>query len=129
MLLTAADPAELVERGHATARGIRERSLERSGRPGPAALAPGEVLDLIGADTAHHLYALATPFPERAQPPSDAGTEYHRYEVLAPLREAREGMAAAWFEQPGGGAMVVLDRPVRWYVDQGMLAELRPPEA
>jgi len=27
-----------------------------------------------------------------------------------------------WFEQSGGGLMVTLDRPVRWYADAGVLA-------
>jgi Tuberculosis necrotizing toxin len=121
------DVGELADRGHATARAIRERALERSGRPGPAQVSAGAALDLIGPDSAHHLYALATPFPERAQPPTDVGAEYHRYLVVEQLPEAREGLASPWFGQPGGGAMVVLDRPVRWYVDQGMLAELRDP--
>lgn len=119
------DAEELADRGHATGQAIRERALERSGRPGPAEVSAGAALDLIGPDSGHHLYALATPFPERAQPPTDVAAEYHRYLVLERLPEAREGLASPWFEQPGGGAMVVLGRPVRWYVDQGMLAEMR----
>lgn len=58
-------------------------------------------LATAAAETGHHLYALGTPMPG-----------------------AMEGVAAPWFEQPGGGAMVVLERPVRWYVDQGYLVEL-----
>ncbi len=116
--------ADLEQRGAETAVGVRARTAAAGGVAHPADLAPGDVLDLLGPETAHHLYALGTPYPERAQPPSDVGAPYHRYEVLRPLPDAQEGLAAAWFEQPGGGAMVVLARPVRWYVDQGLLVEL-----
>ena len=55
------------------------------------------------------------------------GREYHRYRVLAELPEAQEGRAAAWFGQPGGGAMVVAEHPVRWYLDRGYLVEVTDP--
>jgi hypothetical protein len=109
--------------GAETARSIKERTTSRGGAAGPAQLVPGDVLDLTGAETGHHLYALGTPMPERSAPPSEIG-EYHRYRVLRPLPGAQEGVAAPWFEQPGGGAMVVCERPARWYVDQGFLIEL-----
>lgn len=83
---------------------------------------PGDQLDCFGLETGHHLYALGTPFHQRSQPPTDAGAPYVTFEVLGPLPPtATEGVAAPWFEQPGGGAMVVLDRPIRWYVDQQIL--------
>lgn len=117
-------------RGAGTARAVAERTSARGGAPGPAELEPGELLDVIGRETGHHLYALGTPFPERSQPPSDVGAPYLTCQVVSPLpATVREGVAAPWFEQPGGGAMVVLDRPVRWYVDRGFLAVLDPSAA
>ena len=81
------------------------------------------MLDFYGAETSHHLFAFGTPFQNRSHPPSDVGAPYFAFEVTEPLPEAvTEGIAVAWFEQPGGGAMVVLDRPIRWYVDHGHLA-------
>jgi len=71
--------------------------------------------------------SMAGTLPRAGPAPSDVGAAYHRYEVLRPLPDAQEGLAPAWFEQPGGGAMVVLARPVRWYVDQGLLVELVDP--
>ncbi|MFC4555590.1 TNT domain-containing protein [Georgenia faecalis] len=122
---TASSPAALIDRGRATADAIRERTERRDGSPGPHGLVVGDVLDCVGPETGHHLYALGTPFPARSQPPSDIGAPYSRYEVRVPLpADVREGVAAPWFGQPGGGAMVVLARPVRWYVDQGFLAVL-----
>lgn len=119
----APDEEVLARVGAATARAIRERTAQRGGAAGSALLAPGDLLDLLGPETGHHVYALGTPYPERAQPPTEAG-EYHRYQVQGAIPDAVEGLAAPWFEQPGGGAMVVLTRPVRWYLDQQVLVEL-----
>lgn len=116
-------PGGLDAAGADTARSIKERTAARGGAAGPAQVAAGDVLDLTGPETGHHLYALGTPMPERSAPPSEYG-EYHRYRVLRPLPGAQEGVAAPWFEQPGGGAMVVAERPARWYADQGYLVEL-----
>ncbi len=120
----APDDEALRTRGRQTATGVQDRSRTRGGQAGTAMLQPGDVLDLIGPETGHHLYALGTPWPQRSQAPTEIGGAYHRYEVLAALPDASEGVAAPWFEQPGGGAMIVLTHPVRWYVDQGHLVEL-----
>lgn len=118
------EPDDLRERGERTAAAIRDRTLARDGRPGPAELAGGDLLDALEPETAHHLYALGTPFPQRSEPPTHIGNPYVRYEVLRALVLAEEGVAAPWFEQPGGGSLVVLQRPIRWYVDQGFLVVL-----
>ena len=108
--------------GLRTAEAVRERVAPLDGAPGPARLVPGDALDCFGVETGHHLYALGTPFPQRSQPPSDVGAPYFTFEVVQPFPDkVREGIAAPWFEQPGGGAMIVLDRPIRWYVDQSFL--------
>jgi hypothetical protein len=110
------------EVGRRTGSAIVARTSQRGGAPGPNGLTPGDALDCFGVETGHHLYALGTPFPWRSQPPSDVGAPYLTFEVAEPLPPTvNEGVAAPWFEQPGGGAMVVLDRPIRWYVDNGFL--------
>jgi hypothetical protein len=49
------------------------------------------------------------------------------YVVERPLPESvRQGVARPWFEQPGGGSMVALDRCLRWYNDAGCLDESMP---
>lgn len=116
--------AELLARGQATGPAIHARTLARDGRQGPCELQPGDVVDLLGWPSGHHVFALGTPFPLRSQPPSLAGAPYHRYAVRAPLSLAREGLVSPWFEQPGGGPMVSLGYPVRWHLDAGELTEI-----
>jgi hypothetical protein len=117
--------AAQLEAGTRTAAGILERTEERGGAAGPTGLVPGDLLDAYGAETEHHLFALGTPFDRRSEPPSRVGSPYFAFVVAAALPDTvREGRAAPWFEMPGGGPMVVLDRPIRWYVDQGLLAPL-----
>lgn len=119
------DPEALRARGAATADAINDRVRAGGGAARPTAVGAGDVLDCLEPETAHHLYALGTPFPQRSQPPTAIGGPYHRYEVVQELPgKVMEGVAAPWFGQPGGGAMVVLDAPIRWYVDQGFLVEL-----
>ena len=126
---TASLADDEVAAGQATASAIIARTEGRGGQAGPTAVGPGDVLDVIGPETGHHLYALGTPFPHRSQPPSDVGAPWLTFEVVKHLPPTvLEGRVAPWFEQPGGGAMVVLDRPVRWYVDNGFLAAHRSPE-
>jgi hypothetical protein len=114
-----------LEVGARTAAGILERTEARGGAAGPAGLLPGDLLDAYGAETEHHLFALGVPFDQRSEPPSRVGSPYFAFVVTGTLPDTvREGRAAPWFEMPGGGAMVVLDRPIRWYVDQDLLAPL-----
>lgn len=120
----AGDSGELAQRGRRTGVKVVERTGTRGCAAGTAMLEPGDALDVIGPETGHHLYALGTPFQNRSQPPTDVGAPYHRYDVLEALPDAVEGICAPWFEQPGGGAMVVLQHPIRWYVDQGHLVDL-----
>lgn len=117
---------EFLARGRATADGIRARHASNTYHR--ALLAIGDTVDCLGEETEHHLFAGGTPFPERAQPPSEAALPTRRYIVARPLIVgARERIAEPAFAQPGGGAMLVLDRPLRWYVDEGFLRRLVPP--
>lgn len=120
-------PDAALAMGAATAHGIRQRCAAR-GQGQPTEVAVGELLDCVGPETEHHVFAYGTSFPERAQPPSDAGLAWRAYRVARPLpADCLEGSAAPWFGQPGGGAMVVLGRPIRWYVDHGLLVPIAQP--
>ncbi len=115
--------------GTRTAAGIWARTEERGGVAGPTGLVPGDMVDAYGAETEHHLFALGVPFDQRSEPPSRVGSPYFAFLVVGELPDGTmEGRAAPWFEQPGGGAMVVLDRPIRWYVDQGLIVPMVPED-
>ncbi len=122
-----APEGDLIAAGGATSRRILQRVDAEGGYARPAGVGPGDLLDRVGHESGSQLFALGTPFAWRSQPPDMVGAEYHRYRVLAELPEAQEGRAAAWFDQPGGGAMVVAERPVRWYLDHGFLLEITEP--
>lgn len=122
----APDADSLVRQGQLTGAGIVQRTQQRGDADVPA-VGAGDVLDRIGHESGSQLFALGTPFAMRSQPPDMVGGEYHRYRVIDGLPDAREGTAAAWFGQPGGGGMVVAEHPVRWYLDHGHLVELIDP--
>lgn len=94
---------------------VREASV---GSPAPLILSAGVFVDVIGFPTKHCVFAARTPLAMRSQPPVDLD-QYHLYEVAGDV-ETVAGIAAPAFEQPGGGAMLQLARPVLWYVNHGM---------
>ena len=122
-----APEGDLIAAGGATSQRILQRVDAEGGYARPTGVGPGDLLERVGHESGSQLFALGTPFAWRSQPPDMVGAEYHRYRVLAELPEAQEGRAAAWFDQPGGGAMIVAERPVRWYLDQGYLLEITDP--
>lgn len=122
----ATDEDSLVRQGKLTGVGISQRTQQRRDADVPG-VGAGDVLDRVGHESGSQLFALGTPFAMRSQPPDMVGAQYHRYRVVDHLPEAREGTAAAWFGQPGGGAMIVAEHPVRWYLDHGHLIEFVDP--
>ncbi|MBW3086635.1 hypothetical protein KEM60_02864 [Austwickia sp. TVS 96-490-7B] len=114
---------DLERGGRLTAEGVFGRVGAAGGGPLPCGLVAGDVVDVVGSERGHHVYAAMTPLTQRAQPPWTVQGEYHVYRVAGEL-SGQEGVAAPAFEQPGGGAMVVLERPIRWYIDEGLLVEI-----
>lgn len=87
----------------------------------------GTALDRIGPDSGCCLFLLGTPFHERSSPPTDVQLERRGYLLRRPLpASARVSPVVPWFGQPGGGVMVTLDRPVRWYCDTGLVDAFAP---
>lgn len=125
------DRDECLRRGVLTAGRLLGRAEERDGEPAPAELQVGDLLDALEPETAHHLYPFGTPFAERSLPPPLAEAAYSAYEVVRAFEgehpDVLEGVVAPWFEQPGGGGQVVLDRPIRFYADAGYLVRLDDP--
>lgn len=118
-------PADAEERGRKTGAAIAARTRARGGKPGPNELVPGDMLDAFDDDRTHFLFALGTPFAARGQHPAVMQNPYHAYQVLVPMPMAvLEGLVQQPTPTNGGGAIVVLDRPLRWYLDNGFLAEV-----
>lgn len=100
-------------------------AVEVLGRPAPAGIPTGAALDRLGHDSGTVLHVFGTSMAERALPPRDQLLPYHVYVVRRPFPPAvRQSLAPADYGQPGGGGRVVLDRPVRWYCDAGVLQEV-----
>lgn len=75
------------------------------------------LLDCFGPETGHRLYPLGTPLADRSQSPSDVAAAWFVFRVVRPLPP----------EVRHEGAAIVLDRPIRWYVDQGHLEPVGEP--
>lgn len=114
-------------------------------------LQPGTQIDRFGEAHGQFLSPDATPYEQRALPPSNLvprpGTpaavtdahpfNYYRYEVVKPFKVDAGGIAPA-FEQPGGGIQFLLDSrhlgdvpgvperlDVAWLVENGYLRPLQ----
>lgn len=78
----------------------------------------GTALDQIGPDSGFSLFLLDTPFAQRSSPPTDLALPRRGWLLREPLPDTvRVAPVVEWFGQPGGGILVTLDRPVRWYYD------------
>ena len=78
-------------------------------------------MDRLGPHSGFCLFLLDTPFHARSAP-SELALERTSWLLSRPLPD---GVTVApvvpWFEQPGGGIKITLDRPVRWCADTGLL--------
>lgn len=118
-------PVDALERGRKTSIGIDARTISRGGKPGSNELHTGDLLDCFDDDKAQFLFALGTPLASRGIK-LDQDKPYRVFEVKAPLPMAvLEGLTAQTETNPGGGSIVVLDRPLRWYLDHRFLLELK----
>lgn len=72
------------------------------GTPVTILLPPGTVIDRYGGESGRFLSPAGTSFGERALPPAAEYEPPRVYKVVKPL-PVKEGKAAAWFDQPGGG--------------------------
>lgn len=85
-------------------------------------LPPGTALDHLGADSGRTAFLYDTPFSQRSSPPSDLELPRTGYLVRRPLPGTTTvSPVVPWFGQPGGGILVVFERPLRHLVDTGHL--------
>ncbi|MBC7633918.1 TNT domain-containing protein [Aeromicrobium sp.] len=105
---------------------LREHSANGSPLT-PDMIPVGTALDHLGPSSGHCLFLLDTPFSERSAPPTDLELSRTVFLVRAPLGGAVSvGPVQPWFGQPGGGILVTLERPVRWYYDTGVVDVVAP---
>jgi len=121
-------PAPVAELGRAAQRlaaDLKDR-VAAGERLGPADVPVGTALDHIGLENGHTLFLLDTRFAERSSPPTDVSLPRTGYLLRHPLPPVVQvAPVLPWFGQPGGGVMVSLDRPIRYYYDLGLLDRLR----
>ncbi|MBT2490976.1 TNT domain-containing protein [Streptomyces sp. ISL-96] len=82
----------------------------------PTELRSGQHLDRFGSEYGAYLAPAGDPYAKRALPPQNLNTrepsvpcDYRVYKVAKPFR-VWQGSIAPWFEQPGGGQQIKLDR-------------------
>ena len=115
--LAEVDVPRLAAEAQALAGRLKQRPVEDLSA---ADLPVGTALDQIGPDSGYCLFLLDTPFSQRSSPPTDLELPRRGYLLRRPLPPTvRVSPVVPWFGQPGGGIMVLLDRPVRWYYDTG----------
>ena len=71
-------------------------------------LPPNTAIDRFGHNYGTFFAQDGLPLEQRAMSPTSDFTMYNRYRVTAPL-PARQGVAAPWFDMPGGGLQFQLD--------------------
>lgn len=121
-------PARLADLGRA-AQDLAEtfrRRVAAGERLRPSDVPVGTVLDHVGLENGHTLFLLDTPFGQRSSPPTDLPLPRTGYLLKRELPQVvTVAPVVPWFGQPGGGVMVSLDRPIRYYYDIGHLDRLR----
>ena len=111
--------AKWFQRARSLAAALRARDATS---PTVADIPEGTALDRIGPHSGFCLFLLDTPFHERSAPPTDLALERTGWLLSRPLPDSvTVAPGVPWFEQPAGGIMITLDRPVRWYADTGVL--------
>jgi hypothetical protein len=119
-------PGDLSELGRGAQRLAGALKARAAAGLAPSDIPVGTLLDHIGLENGHTLFLLDTPFGERSLPPTDLRMPRTGYVLKHPLPPmAVVGPVVAWFGQPGGGIMVSLDRPIRYYYDLGLLDRVR----
>ena len=94
-----------------------------SGTPTNTTLRPGTVVDRYGAESGSYVSPQGTPYASRSLPPGSNTRPYNAYEVLKPI-DAKGGIVAPWFDQPGGGTQYRLPQSIAELILNGFLRRL-----
>lgn len=96
-----------------------------AGASGEASLVPGTIVDRYGGTGGSFLSLQSTPAAARSLPFGAASRPLKSYQVMQPIK-VNAGIAAPWFNQPGGGLQFDLGtRTVQDLIDSGHLQPLQ----
>jgi hypothetical protein len=84
----------------------------------------GELVDRYGTDYGRYVSPAGTPPEMRALPPGALDSPFSTFRVLQSF-DVESGLAAPWFDQPGGGEQIYLPQSVKWLIDNGFLERVQ----
>lgn len=86
-------------------------------------LKPKTMIDRYGYNGGRFTAPLGTPYEKRSLfPGTKEEKPYHIFEVKKKVK-VKEGVTAAWFDEPGGGIQYVFDNSIEYYLGNGTLEE------
>ena len=85
----------------------------------------GFTIDRLGSENGSFVSPAGVPFDERSLAPGSASNSYRKYQVEKPLPDAVQAEVAPAFGKPGGGIQILLEKPIKWYVENGYLKEVK----
>jgi hypothetical protein len=86
-------------------------------------LKPGTLIDRFGAPSGKFVAPMGTLLPMRSLPPGEP--PYAAHQVIKPI-DAKAGVTAPWFGQPGMGVQYKLPASVQDLIKGGYLRQVRP---
>ena len=78
------------------------------------------MFDRYGLDTGRFASPAGTPTYMRSLPPGASEAPYSMFRVAKPL-DVQSGMAAPWFQQPGGGAQYQFPQSIQSLIRNGYI--------
>lgn len=88
-------------------------------------LEKGFSIDRYGDDLGHFSASMGDEIGSRSLSPGTAAEKYRRYEVVKPIPNVDSAVTAPAFGQTGGGMQFRFVQPLRWYVENGCLKEIK----
>lgn len=86
-------------------------------------LPPGTEIDRYGEPDGNTCFVAGTRFPNRTQPAEHEALPYRVYRLRRTLR-VLTGTTVPWYDQPGGGTVFLLPRPISDLIAEGALEEI-----
>lgn len=97
----------------------------KSGTASRVTLEKGYSIDRYGDETGYFAAPTGDSISGRSLAPGAAAEKYQRYEVVKPIPNVEAATVAPAFGQDGGGVQFRLVQPLKWYVENGYLKEIK----